>query len=698
MSSKLILLLLLCCAPFAWSQDRIVFDDQGKLLNQSVADRFTIYESEDNALSPTEFLEKKTEITSRKLDKRLENLDFTTSSYFIRFTVVNKTNARLNLMLETARPITNEVVLFNEGDSSKVISGDGIPFHTKTVPSNHSILPLSVDANGEETYVLKLTSDGETLALPMIFRKAGHYDGYSRTRQWLGGIFYGIFFFVIVIYLTFFVLLRERLFLLYVIYVLFSGLLQMALDGYIHQYLLPSGGYLTQHSVMFVAGVAVLFALSYATRYLELKGRYRTISNVLFVMVAATTAGSLFPGVVYEIAYPMINGFSFLAMSWLLVAAFLIRKKSKVNRLFFVGLSSLVLGGLIFILGNFGVIDAPEVTQLGLKAGTLMEIIFLSILMAGRYKSLQEEKEMAQKRLVEELEAKNILISETNVRLEQEVAERTKEIELQRLLLKEKNEDFVASVKYAERIQSAVLSNEGKFKSILPDSFVMFRPKDIVSGDFYWVETIEPTDEWPNGLLVYATADCTGHGVPGALVSIIGNHLLKLGKTHKDVQSPGDALDFLNKEINLALNSKYGQEQIRDGMDVTLCAIDQYNMQLFFAGAQNSAYIVRAGELHEIKGDRMSIGSDGSDKGAGFTTHQFTLQKGDVIYTYSDGYADQFGGPKEKKFMSKRLKTMLMEIGEKPMNEQQEIVENAFDEWKGDLEQLDDVLLIGVRI
>lgn len=673
-------------------QDVITVDNnQSGIFGTSIADQFTIYEVLDNSMDAETFLQQLNKLEGRKIDRRLENLDFTTSSFFIFFTIDNKTDRPLKLMLETARPITNEVLLYSVSEKTTVVSGDAMAFGHKTVPTNKSVLPLIIKSNDKQTYVLKLTSDGEALTLPMIFYDDNGFKQWESSRQLFSGIFFGIFIFVIIIYLTFYVLLREKLFLLYVVYVFFAGLLQMALDGYVHQYFLPSGGFWTQHSVIVIAGLAVLFALIYASGYLRLSGKLKWISNGLIAAIAVTMVISVIPGMLYKLAYPLINALSFVAMLYLLVAALILRKKNRLHRFFTLGLSMLVIGGLIFILGNVGWIDAPALTQQGLKIGTLMEIICLSILMAGRYKTLQEEKEKAQIQLLIELE-------EANVRLEVEVAERTKEIEKQRLLLKKRNEDFVASVKYAERIQSAVLSNEDKFKSILPESFVVFRPKDIVSGDFYWVDTIEPSENWPNGLIVYATADCTGHGVPGAFVSIIGNHLLKLGKTNQSVQSPGEVLDFLNREINESLNSKYGREQIRDGMDITLCAIDLVKKELHFSGAKNSAYIVRNGEIIQLKGDRKAIGFDDSEDSHRFETKTASLKSGDVIYTFSDGFADQFGGPAQKKFMIKRLKQLFSELRDNPMDIQQQKLEKAFDDWKGDQEQVDDVLLIGVRI
>jgi serine phosphatase RsbU (regulator of sigma subunit) len=695
----LLSLIFIICGVYSFGQDtlHILDGEYDQLFNQSITDRFTIYESEEE-VSYDYFLNHKDEFKKTELSGPIANLDFTSSTYYIHFVFKNQTAFHFPMKLETARPITNEVSLFYVGQKLESRSGDEIPFKEKIIKTNRSILPLFSQANSTNEYVLKLRSDGEIISLPIIFWKDRTYTNSERKYQFSMGIYYGIFVFVILIYLTFYIQLRDPLFLLYSFYVLFSGLLQFGLDGYMHQYVFPDGGYLTQHSIIIVSGFTVFFVLNYASRYLELEGRLKAITTYFSWTVLATVGLSLIPGKLYETCYPLINGFSLLAIIYLIIVATRVRRTNKsISLLFFIGLITLFVGAIIFILGNFSVIDNPTLTQNSLKVSTLIEIICLSILMAGKYRKLQNEKEEVQRKLLVELEEKNKIVSEANIRLEQEVVERTREIEEQRILLKEKNEDFIASITYAERIQSALLSNEEKFKSILPESFVFFKPKDIVSGDFYWIERIEPTPSWPDGLIVYATADCTGHGVPGAFVSIVCNNLLKLGKSHPEVQSPGQALDFVNREINDLLNSNYNDEQIRDGMDVSLCALDLHNKEMHFAGAKNSAYIVRGKEVLTVKADRKAIGYSEIEDFT-FTTQTIKLEQDDMIYTLSDGYVDQFGGEEQKKFMIKRFKQMALDMADRSMNEQQRVVEGTFEEWLGQGEQIDDVLVVGVRI
>lgn len=685
-----LIFLSLFCGFWAVGQDVIVIDPSGNNLNRTIANQFSIYDAGPEEIEIHDFLENISSYQARKIESSFENVDFTAESYFFHFIIKNESDYT-NFVLETARPITNEVELLNVSKNRTQKTGDEVPFNDRPLETIYSAIPISIPRGESQEFVMKIRSDGESLQIPIVIHSERDFAASTRNRQLKFGMYIGFFLFTILIYLAFYVLLKDALFLRYVIYVFFTGLLQATLEGYLYQFALPSGGFLTQHSVILVAGLAVCFALGYARNYLKLTGTLRKISSGFLVAVIITMAFSLIPGRPYLIAFPVINLLSFTAMIFLLISAFKLRKSQNVNLLFIFGLSSLVIGGLIFIFGNIGIIDYPEFTQPALRNGTLVEIICLSILMAAKYKELQAEKEEAQRQLVIQLE-------ETNERLEFEVAERTKELNKQTVLLAKRNKDFIDSVTYAQRIQSAVLSNEEKFLSILPKSFVYLQPKDIVSGDFFWIDEFPPSEKWPEGLIVYATVDCTGHGVPGAFVSIIGNHLLDLTKANKDVQEPGQALDFLNKQINENLNSRYGKEKIRDGMDMTICALDRHRMELHFSGAKNSALIVRNGEIIELKGDRMAVGYDELETNHSFETRTVKLEKGDMIYTFTDGYQDQFGGPKGKKIMVRKLKNLLAEIAPSDVNSQKSVIESTFINWKGEEEQIDDVLLIGIRV
>lgn len=266
----------------------------------------------------------------------------------------------------------------------------------------------------------------------------------------------------------------------------------------------------------------------------------------------------------------------------------------------------------------------------------------------------------------------------------------TAEIQAQKDELEEKNKNIMDSIRYAKRIQEAVIPADNQMAKIFPEHFVLFRPRDIVSGDFYWMMN-------KDGKALIAAADCTGHGVPGAFMSIMGISFLNEIANKKEVQTAAEALNQLRYSVITSLNQEGSESEAKDGMDISLCVFDFPNMKMQFAGAYNSLYMVRQGVIETIKADRMPIGIHERDKEK-FTNNDIDIRKGDQFYIMSDGYVDQFGGNDGKKFMAKRFKDLLLDIYTKPMNEQKEIFERELIKWRGDIEQVDDVLIIGIKV
>ncbi|MBL7900800.1 MAG: DUF4154 domain-containing protein [Bacteroidia bacterium] len=268
--------------------------------------------------------------------------------------------------------------------------------------------------------------------------------------------------------------------------------------------------------------------------------------------------------------------------------------------------------------------------------------------------------------------------------------EQKKEVENQKQLVDEKQKEIVDSINYARRIQTALMAHDKLLSKHLPEHFVLFRPKDIVAGDFYWATST------PGGFM-YVTGDCTGHGVPGAFMSLL--NISKLNETinQKNITRPDLVFNDIRNEITRALNPEDSTEDSKDGMDAVLCKLDLRGMKLQYAAANNSFYVIRNKEVIVCKADKMHVGKAFNATGL-FTYYEMDLQKGDCIYTFSDGYSDQFGGPNRKRFKSVQLKELLLHISEKPMPEQRTILNEKFESWKGNIEQIDDVLVIGVRV
>jgi serine phosphatase RsbU (regulator of sigma subunit) len=261
---------------------------------------------------------------------------------------------------------------------------------------------------------------------------------------------------------------------------------------------------------------------------------------------------------------------------------------------------------------------------------------------------------------------------------------------------KSQTHEMTESIHYAKRIQDAIFPSDSFIKSLFPESFVFFRPKELLSGDFYWVSDAITSNK--EKFVMAAVVDCTGHGIPGALMSIIGNNFLRICEREPSVNRPSEALDFINIGLSKTLRQEYHNSAIKDGMDMTFIAVEYSNMTLHFAGAKNSIYIIRNNKLLEYKGDRHPIGAFVGEKFRKFTNHSIKFEIGDNVYMFSDGYADQFGGEYDKKFLYSRFKKMLVSVSELPMQKQKEELILAFDTWQGKREQLDDVCVFGIRL
>lgn len=288
-------------------------------------------------------------------------------------------------------------------------------------------------------------------------------------------------------------------------------------------------------------------------------------------------------------------------------------------------------------------------------------------------------------------------LAETERILERKVEERTEEVvqqrdemERQRLKLEELYKDVTDSIRYAKRLQYSILPPQEVIRKVCPESFVLFKPKDIVSGDFYWFYQAE-------GKSLIAAVDCTGHGVPGAFMSLVGaNGLNAAVKEHKKT-TPGLILNELNKFVSESLNKASEDNTVRDGMDISFITLDYHKMELEYAGANNPLYLIRDNEFIIVKADKFAIGSFDPDKHE-YETHTVKIQKGDVIYLFTDGYADQFGGVRGKKFLYKHFRDTLMEVHQKSMSVQHDFLKNQIEDWQGPYEQVDDILVIGIRI
>ena len=347
---------------------------------------------------------------------------------------------------------------------------------------------------------------------------------------------------------------------------------------------------------------------------------------------------------------------------------------------------ALLTNGYISGFGNY-------ISSEGFVALIIMQSLVLAQMFSITYRrnidlNLNLEKNVKQRtstirKQKKELEAQN-----------KKLVSKNKKIKSQRKLLLRKNEEVNDSLYYAKKIQSAIMPPEQYFQEILNDVFILFKPRDIVSGDFYWIKQV-------NQYVILAAADCTGHGVPGAFMSMLGMSYLNEIVHRREITNANEVLNELRKQIRNSLRQRGQPEESKDGIDMALCVIDEKEKVLQFCGANRPLYLIRnengTPELKEFKSDPMPLGYY-QGKFKAFTNKDIKLEFGDMLYLFSDGFTDQKGGEEGKKFLSKNFKRLLLEIHEEPMQDQQMILDAMFSDWRGDNPQVDDVLVIGVRV
>jgi serine phosphatase RsbU (regulator of sigma subunit)/uncharacterized protein HemY len=276
--------------------------------------------------------------------------------------------------------------------------------------------------------------------------------------------------------------------------------------------------------------------------------------------------------------------------------------------------------------------------------------------------------------------------------INKQLEEKNKFIETQKLQVEEKNEKITDSINYAQRIQQAILPDIDFMKELFPDCFIFYRARDIISGDFYWCSKKE-------NKYILAVADCTGHGVPGAFMSMIGNTLLNEIVNIKNIHSPAEILSELNKNVVDLLNQNTNDLNTQDdGMDITILSFDKTSNSIEYAAANHFSYFLKDNKLNLIKGDIYSIGGMFTKTDIQFSNTKIQLEKNDILYLFTDGFIDQFGGKNDKKFLSEQFEQLLKGIQNQPMEEQKKSIITAFDNWKGDNKQLDDILVVGIKI
>ncbi len=626
---------------------------------------------------------------------------FDAETQWMKIRVFNFDNQTARQILEVNNPVLNICNLYEiKGNTSSALfrSGDEIKFGERTVSHLNHLFPVDIAPFSSREFLLEVAARGEQFQVPVKLWTPAELVERDEKDRLLRGIYFGIILFVLLFNSFIYIIIREKSSLWYVAYVFMLLMLQLSLSGFAFQYFWPNSVYLANVANPFFASFSILALIRFTQHFLNLQFHFPKL-NKAFHAIAFLVATNILLSLVYtpltfRVSVLAINSLALLLNVLILPTVWLVMRKGfKPARFFLFAFIALVLTVFFFILNNFGVISSEFYGAYGLQIGSALEVVLLSFAVVDKFKSFRDE---AYDRLL----TINNLKARANEVLELKVQERTEEISQQKQVVERQKEEIVDSIRYAERIQKSLIPDEKALDAAFAENFVIFRPRDIVSGDFYWFGKTTPENSWSgkSGHHLFAAVDCTGHGVPGAMMSMLGFNALDRALESPFVNSPADMLNFVNNEILRAIREKR-EQGLQDGMDMVLCAYDRKTKTLQFAGAKNNVYILRNSLFIEVKGDRFPIGQEFPVNGfTGFTNHSVKLAPGDTIYAFTDGFPDQFGGEHNKKLKSKPLLEIISTFADKKMAEQKELLLGAFDGWKGENEQTDDVCMLGIKV
>ncbi|OJJ17068.1 hypothetical protein BKI52_30605 [marine bacterium AO1-C] len=572
----------------------------------------------------------------------------------------------------------------------------------RSIKATSPLFKIQINSKAPQVLYFRCFTE-KTLMFPLYIGTPVAFIEKNHQKDLLHGGYFGLMLIMILYNLFIYFRTKEVAYLYYVLYALNLTLMVAVMAGHAQEFLWPNHPEWDDYGripIIFIGVFTILFAnrFLYTKRYAP---RLRKLSYWLFVPYIVVIFIGFFS---LGISTKLLRIVALLTIVLMIITGVVVAlKKYGPARLYLLGWSCVLVSGTFIILGYANVLPVGLDNIFVLELGSTGEVLLFSLALADRINFYRKEKENAQKE-------NERIIKEQNEFLEAEVTKRTSEIEQQKeeilsqtQILTNANQRLhlastkvKSSIQYAKRIQLALLPMQKLLAKKDLGFFVLYKPRDIVSGDFYWFAEVEDKNQ-----LIVAVGDCTGHGVPGAFMTIMGNNFLNQIIKENKLTSPGEILTELDRKVVDALGVKHNKtgkkkRKIRDGMDIVFTLIDFDERKVIFSGAKRPLYYFRNHELEIIKGSKYPIGSTQFAEKT-FDEQVISFEKGDAMYLFSDGYPDQFGGANNTKFMLKNFKTLLKTVEMKPMPAQKETLENTLEEWKGTQKQTDDILVLGVR-
>lgn len=646
-------------------------------------------------------------INFKKFESGAVNLAYTTLPHWFAFSYFpSEPNNDFFLHIENPLLDSIEVYFIQEGVViEKMNLGDHYFYKQRNYDFPELIIKLPNKNNKVIDVYFKIKCDISLLTPIKIYSEKAIISKFNEI-SWGLGLYYGallvIFFYSFFIYIS----LKDKSYLYYILYLLCYGFSLFNFDGFMFKYMLPNYPIINNLALYFFIYCATIFGTIFAISFLDLKKTwlfgYRLILLFLIPVIVFTLLLFVYPNITFHDITSSIFA-ALISLIGIIIGIVSWKKGYSSAKYYFFAYTFVLSSVIIYVLKDLGFLNSNLFTEYIMHYGSGIEMVLLSLGLADKYNKLKQTNELAQIKLIDNLKEIQILQNITNQELEEKVADRTKQLNEQNQTLEEKQKEILDSITYAKRLQQAILPSLSFVKKYLIENFILYKPKDIVAGDFYWMHVFFD-EETKSETTLIAAADCTGHGVPGALVSVVCSNALNRTVTEFKITNPAKILDKV-RELVIETFEK-SDHDVKDGMDISLCSITKVNhtFHVNWSGANNSLWVVKNKfdndikeyEFLEIKANKQPIGK--IDKPIPFTSHQLLLQEDDVIYLFTDGFADQFGGPKGKKLKTLAMKELFFSIHHQPMNIQQNAIDAYFNDWKKDLEQVDDVCVIGIRL
>lgn len=636
-----------------------------------------------------------------------------TGAVWLRLKIANHSSRNKICFLRYPYPMIRNIVLYQFGINRSMESnfaGLEAPSFRQQIQSAKPVFKIHLIPSEIKTIYIRIENRGVEFPLPLELHSEISLLDNNEFTLLMSGIMYGLTLFIILFNLFLYINLRKQIYIRFILYALSAGFYLSVRDGLAMRYFWDYSLWLSSHAPFVGAILPNVFLLLFTQGALKTDYYMPKLDLALRIMMYVNIAfGSV--SVFFDVPpYAICNLLILASFVPIFIASIQSIKLKNLSLpiYFLIATAVVAIGAGLLLLKNFGIVN-NSLGESGLRIGFILQLIIVSFGLTAMFKNILNEKN---EQVIHNLRKLNELKDQINIELESQVEERTQELsmknmaltnamrelgaerdiyQVQRDVIRRQTEETDGSIRYAQRLQQNLSENCLHYLSQFEGYFILNRPKAIVSGDFYWVRQVDRK-------LLIAVADCTGHGVPGAFMSVLGITFLNDIVRYDRLTSPESILNSLrSKVIESFSGDKQNDQTAKDGMDIALIAIDIDSLQLQFAGAYNPLYIVRDTDLLCFNGDRMPI-SIHEKQNLPFTCHTVQLHKEDTLYLFSDGYVDQFGWRNGKKFKNAQFKQILLELNDVPIEAQKSVLDKTLNGWIGDLEQVDDIMILGLKI